>query len=64
MFVVSGVPGVESVTVAVKPNVPGAVGVPVMTPVDAVRVSPPGSTPTEIEYRYGGVPPAATRDEL
>jgi hypothetical protein len=51
MFVVSGAPGVESVTVAVKPNMPGVVGVPAMAPVEAVRVSPPGSAPTVIEYR-------------
>ena len=49
MLVVSGVPEVESVIVAVKLNVPDAVGVPVMAPVLALSVSPVGSEPAVIE---------------
>ena len=36
---------VESVTFAVKLNVPDAVGVPEIVPVAAVSVSPPGNAP-------------------
>jgi hypothetical protein len=35
----------ESVTVTVKLEVPAVVGVPVMSPVEASRVSPAGSVP-------------------
>ena len=62
--VVSAVPPVESVTCAVKVNVPAAVGVPVIAPVPAANVRPPGSVPETIEYVYGAVPPPATSDEL
>jgi hypothetical protein len=64
VLVVSEVPEVESVTVAVKLKVPGVVGVPVIAPLLVLSVSPPGNAPTEIENAYGGVPPAATKDEL
>ena len=50
VLVVSGVPEVESVTVAVKLKVPAAPGVPVMAPVPAFSVSPVGSEPAVIEY--------------
>ena len=49
MLVVSGMPEVESMTVAVKLNVPAAVGVPVMAPVLVLSVSPVGSEPEVIE---------------
>jgi hypothetical protein len=48
VLVASGVPEVESVTVAVKLNVPAVVGVPVMAPL-AVSVNPVGSEPEVIE---------------
>ena len=39
----------ESTTFAVKLNVPGVVGVPVMAPVVAFNVRPAGRLPEEIE---------------
>jgi hypothetical protein len=41
----------ESVTIAVKLNVPAVVGVPVMAPLLVLSVNPVGSAPTEIENR-------------
>src|SRR5271166_2541593 len=48
-------PPKESVTCTVK--APGAVGVPVTSPVEGFRVSPAGSGPLPIEKVYGAVPP-------
>jgi hypothetical protein len=48
-----------SVTVAVKFDVPVAVGVPEIMPVVAARVSPAGSVPAVIDHVYPGVPPFA-----
>ena len=48
-----------SVTLAVKLNVPGAVGVPESTPpVD--KLNPPGKDPALTVQVYGVVPPPAT----
>jgi hypothetical protein len=55
---------VESTTFAVKVNVPYAVGVPVMAPVEVFKVNPVGSEPLVIENVYGGTPPVATSAEL
>ena len=63
VFVPAAVP-VESTTWAVKLNVPGVVGVPVIAPVDGFRIKPPGSEPLTIENVYGGIPPVATSAEL
>jgi hypothetical protein len=49
VFVVSAVPEVESVTVAVKLKVPAAIGVPVIEPVPELSVNPEGSAPVVIE---------------
>jgi hypothetical protein len=49
VLVTNGVPGVESVTVAVKLKVPGAVGVPVIAPLLGLRTNPAGSAPTLME---------------
>jgi hypothetical protein len=48
-----------SFTVAVKLEVPVAVGVPEMVPVVAARVSPAGRLPELIDHVYDGLPPAA-----
>jgi hypothetical protein len=48
-----------SVTVAVKANVPLAVGVPEITPFPAVRVRPAGRLPLVTDHVYAGVPPVA-----
>src|SRR5262245_12578180 len=48
-----------AVTWALNVKVPATVGVPEMTPVLVVRVSPEGS-PLAIAHTYGGVPPLAT----
>ena len=47
-----------SVTVSENPYVPGLVGVPVIRPCDALRVSPGGSDP-DTDQTYGGLPPVA-----
>jgi hypothetical protein len=39
----------------------GAVGVPVMTPVEAFNESPLGKAPLVTDHEYGGVPPIALR---
>jgi hypothetical protein len=49
LLVTNGVPGVESVTVAVKLKVPAAVGAPVMAPLLVLSVKPAGSTPAVME---------------
>ena len=48
-----------SVAVIVKLKVPAAVGVPEMTPVVALSVSPFGRAPLETVKVYGAVPPTA-----
>src|SRR4029079_17918303 len=47
------------VTLSVKFVVPAAVGVPVIAPVLALRLSPAGSGPGDNEQVYGVVPPLA-----
>ena len=49
----------ESVARTVKLKVPLAVGVPVMAPVAAFKLSPAGSEPLVIDQVYGAVPPLA-----
>jgi hypothetical protein len=49
----------ESITCAVKLNVPGVVGVPVIAPVAALSVKPAGRDPRMIEYVYAATPPVA-----
>jgi hypothetical protein len=51
----------ESVTIAVKSEVPAVVGVPDMAPVDALRVRPAGSVPVEMDQVKGAVPPDAVK---
>jgi hypothetical protein len=48
-----------SLTVAVKLEVPDAVGLPEMIPLVAARVSPAGRLPDLIDHVYAGVPPVA-----
>ena len=48
-----------SVTLAVKLEVPDAVGVPVMAPVPETRESPAGRLPAERDHVRGVVPPVA-----
>jgi hypothetical protein len=43
----------------VKANVPLAVGVPAMMPVDGASVSPVGRLPDVIDQEYGATPPLA-----
>jgi hypothetical protein len=50
-----------SVTVAVKVEVPIAVDVPEIIPVDGVRLKPAGSLPDVIDQVYGAVPPLACK---
>jgi hypothetical protein len=50
-----------SVTVAVKLDVPLVVGVPEITPVLGVKLSPAGRLPEVIDQVYGAVPPLALR---
>ena len=47
------------VTFTVKENVPEAVGVPAITPDEAVKVNPAGSEPLLMLHEYGVVPPVA-----
>jgi hypothetical protein len=49
VLVTNGLPGVESVTVAMKLKVPAAVGVPVIAPLLGLRTNPVGSAPTLME---------------
>ena len=52
----------ESVTFAVKLNVPVTVGVPVIAPVlGLLKVRPVGNAPALMLHVYGGVPPMACR---
>ena len=55
---------VESVIFTVKLAAPEAVGVPLIAPLDAFKVSPAGSDPTEMDHVYGVVPPLAARVAL
>src|SRR5262249_3149348 len=48
-----------AVTWTVTLEVRVAVGVPEITPLTGVRVSPAGSVPLAIDHVYGGVPPVA-----
>ena len=48
-----------SVTLTVNEEVPDAVGVPEIAPVDALSVSPAGSEPLLTLHEYGVVPPLA-----
>src|SRR5262249_33881981 len=50
-----------AVTLMVKLAVPVVVGMPAITPVAAVRVSPAGSAPLAIDQGEGGGPPVARR---
>jgi hypothetical protein len=52
-------PASESVTVAVKVKVPAVVHVPVIAPVEALRLSAGGSEPLLIDHVSGGTPPVA-----
>jgi hypothetical protein len=49
----------ESVTIAVKLNVPAVVGVPEIVPLAAANVKPAGSVPVLTLQLYGAVPPLA-----
>ena len=48
-----------AVTVMVNVDVPVAVAVPEISPVEEASVSPAGSVPLAIDQVYGGVPPVA-----
>jgi len=50
---------VESVTCTVKFELPVALGVPEMAPVDAAKVNPAGNDPELTLQVYGDVPPLA-----
>lgn len=50
-----------SVSRAVKPEVPDAVGVPLIVPLVEPSVSPAGSDPEEIAHVYGSRPPVPAR---
>ena len=49
----------ESVSVTVKLKVPDDVGVPEITPVEALRPSPGGRGPALFDHVYGLFPPVA-----
>ena len=48
-----------SVTLTVNGDVPDAVGVPEIAPIEAFSVSPAGSEPLLTDHEYGVVPPLA-----
>lgn len=50
----------ESITCGVKLNVPAAVGVPDITPVEEAKVKPGGSVPVTLQVK-GAVPPLRWR---
>jgi hypothetical protein len=54
-------PPTMSVTLTVKLYVAAVVGVPEMTPVDALSDNPGGRAPADIDHVYGSVPPIAPR---
>ena len=51
----------ESLVWTVKEVVPDCVGVPLIWPVEAVRLSPVGKDPELIDHEYGAVPPEAVK---
>jgi hypothetical protein len=51
----------ESVTVTVKLEVPAVVGVPDITPVEALRIRPAGKLPVVTAHEYGVMPPVACK---
>jgi|KBSMisStandDraft_5_1062788.scaffolds.fasta_scaffold647710_2 hypothetical protein len=53
-----------SVASTVKVKGPGVLGVPVIAPVLAFKVSPPGRLPVVMLYVYGALPPDAVTEEL
>ena len=53
------VPLLASVTLTVNEEVPDAVGVPEIAPVEALSVSPAGSEPLLTLHEYGVAPPVA-----
>jgi len=57
-FAVCGVDSL-SVAVTVKLLAPTVVGVPLITPVVALRLRPAGRAPAVTAYLYGPMPPAA-----
>lgn len=54
----------ESVTVTAKAEVPLDVGVPEITPVEELSVSPAGKLPAVTAHVYPGVPPEASNPPL
>jgi hypothetical protein len=54
---VRGAGVVLSVTRTLKLNIPLMDGVPLMPPVDAVNVNPPGNAPVTMVQVYGATPP-------
>ena len=48
-----------SVTRAVNRNAPALMGVPLMMPVEAFNLTPPGKAPALTDHVYGSVPPVA-----
>ncbi len=50
---------VESATRTVNAEVPAAVGVPLIWPVEASSARPAGSAPAETDHAYGAAPPVA-----
>lgn len=48
----------ESVSVTAKVGLPAVVGMPVIAPVDALRVRPAGRFPLVTDHAYGGMPPS------
>ena len=51
----------ESVAFTLKPKVPGAVGVPLISP-DELSFSPDGREPKATDQVYGPMPPVAPKD--
>jgi hypothetical protein len=54
----------ESLTCAVKVNVPETLGVPLIAPVELFSDNPPGRAPAVTLQLYGGVPPEAASAAL
>jgi hypothetical protein len=52
---------VESATFTVKLNVPADVGIPEITPLDAVKLRPGGRRPELMLQVYGVTPPVAVK---
>ena len=51
----------ESLTWTVKEVIPACVGVPLIWPVEAVRLRPAGKDPELMDHEYGAVPPEAVK---